>query len=118
MKKELNFLPEIINRQPSADIPVNGVTSKLLQAGQQQFIFMEFEQGAEIEAHSHNAQWGVVLDGKIELTIDGIKHIFKKGDTYFIDKDVIHSAKIYKGFKDLTLFDQPDRYKVKKQHHQ
>ncbi len=113
MSKKKSFFPNIINNHPDADIPINGVASKLIQANDQQFIFMEFENDIEVPVHSHNAQWGVVLDGEIELTIDGKISLLKKGDTYFIDKDVPHSAKIKKGYKDLTLFDQADRYKGK-----
>jgi quercetin dioxygenase-like cupin family protein len=104
------FFPEMITRYPGADIPLDGVTSRLIQAGQQQFIFMEFDCDVEVPAHSHNAQWGVVLEGQIELNIDGQTRIFTKGDSYFVDR--MHSAKIKKGYKDLTLFDQADRYKV------
>jgi len=105
--------PGIIDRHPEADIPIPGLTSRLIQAGDQQFVFMAFAEDAVIPVHSHNAQWGVVLDGEIELTINGkIKHL-KKGDSYFIEKGVPHSARISEGYKDLTLFDQPDRYKKK-----
>ena len=112
MKTE-TFFPEIITKHNNADIPIDGVESYLIQARQQQFIFMEFDRDIEVPEHSHNAQWGVVLDGKMELTIAGQPRILKKGDTYYIDKDVKHSAKIKKGYKDLTLFDQADRYKTK-----
>lgn len=108
------FFPDIITGHPSADIPIDGVKSNLIQAGQQQFIFMQFNKDIEVPEHSHEAQWGVVLDGTIELTIAGQKKKLSKGDTYFIDKDVRHSAKIRKGYADLTLFNQSDRYKVKK----
>ena len=57
------IFPEMISRNPSADIPHEGLTSHLVQAGEQQFIFMEFDHGIEVAAHAHNAQWGVVLDG-------------------------------------------------------
>jgi len=92
---------------------LDGVNSRLVQAGEQQFIFMEFDRDVEVPNHSHNAQWGVVLAGQMEMTIDGKTQTFTKGDTYFIGRDVMHSAKIKKGYKDLTLFDQPDRYKEK-----
>jgi quercetin dioxygenase-like cupin family protein len=108
------FPPAIITSHPSADIPFEGVKSHLIQAGEQQFIFMEFEKDVEVPEHSHEAQWAVVLDGEIEMTIGGVKTVFKKGDTYFVEKGVKHSAKIKKGYIDLTLFNQPDRYKVKK----
>ncbi|WP_196891600.1 cupin domain-containing protein [Aureivirga marina] len=104
------FLPEIITRHPKAKIPLNGLDSRLIQAGNQQFIFMEFDEDVEVPPHSHNAQWGIILEGEMEITIAGKVHNFKKGDHYFIEKDVIHSAKIKAGYKDLTFFDQKDRY--------
>lgn len=109
----MTFFPDIINRHPSAGLPFEGVTSRLIQAGQQQFVFMEFDQDVDIPAHSHNAQWGVVLEGQMDLTVDGQTRTLTKGESYYIDKDVVHSAKIKKGYKDLTLFDQADRYKEK-----
>ncbi|UOB17480.1 cupin domain-containing protein [Abyssalbus ytuae] len=104
--------PEIIDRHPSAKILLEGVISRLVQAGNQQFIFMEFEKDVEVPTHSHNAQWGVVLEGEMELTVNGEPRILKKGDSYFLEKGVLHSAKIKAGYKDLTLFDEADRYKA------
>ena len=111
MKKRVGQFPKIIDRHPGAEISLDGVESRLIQAGNQQLIFMAFDKDAEVPIHSHNAQWGVVLDGKMELTINGKTLYLKKGDSYYIGKDVPHSAKIFKGYKDLTLFDQADRYK-------
>jgi len=112
MPKE-NFFPVIIINLPEADIPIEGVHSYLFQGENQQFIFMSFENYVEVPEHSHEAQWGVILDGEIELTIEGKKHILTKGNTYFIPNNVKHSARIKKGYKDLTLFNQKDRYKAK-----
>lgn len=106
-------LPDIITNLPQADIPIEGVKSHLAQSGDQQFVFMTFEKDVEVPDHFHEAQWCVVLEGEIELTIDGKKNVFKKGDTYFIPKNVKHSAKIKKGYSDLNLFNQKDRYKRK-----
>jgi quercetin dioxygenase-like cupin family protein len=108
-----DFFPEMITKLPEADIPIEGVRSHLFQGQNQQFIFMSFEKDAEVPEHSHEGQWAVVLDGEIELTIDGKKYVFKKGDTYYIPRGVKHGARIRRGYKDLTLFDQKDRYKVK-----
>jgi len=83
-----NFFPDIITNLPQANIPVEGVNSHLFQGENQQLIFMSFDNDAIVSEHSHEAQWGVILDGEIELTIDGRKHIFTKGDTYYIPKDV------------------------------
>jgi quercetin dioxygenase-like cupin family protein len=110
---EDNFFPEMITKLPEADIPIEGVTSHLFQGQDQQFIFMSFDKDVQVPEHSHEGQWAVVLDGEIELTIDGKKSTFKRGDTYFIPKGIKHGARIKKGYKDLTLFDQKDRYKAK-----
>ena len=107
-----DFLPEMIRGLPQADIPIEGLTSRLLQCENHQAVFMSFEKDVEVSEHSHEAQWGVVLDGEIELIIKGTKKIYRKGDSYFIPKDIPHSAHIKAGYKDLTLFNQKDRYKV------
>jgi quercetin dioxygenase-like cupin family protein len=112
MSKE-EFFPEMITNLPEADIPIQGLHSYLFQGEEQQFVFMSFENDVEVPEHSHEAQWGVVLDGEIELTIDSKKCILTNGDTYFVPKDVKHSARIRKGYKDLTLFNQKDRYRAK-----
>jgi quercetin dioxygenase-like cupin family protein len=108
-----DFFPEIITNLPEADIPIEGLRSHILQGQNTQILFMSFENDVEVPEHSHEAQWGVVLEGETELTIDGRHHILGKGDTHFIPKDVQHSAKINKSYKDLTLFNQSDRYKAK-----
>jgi quercetin dioxygenase-like cupin family protein len=108
-----DFFPDIITNLPEADIPIEGLRSHLFQGKNQQVVFMSFEKDAEIAEHSHEAQWGVILDGEIELTIGGKEYKFTRGDTYFIPKGVKHSARIRKGYKDLTLFNQKDRYKAK-----
>ena len=112
MAKE-DFFPEIVTKLPQAEIPFEGIRSHLFQGQNQQFVFMSFDKDAEVPEHSHEAQWGVVLDGEIELTIEGKKHILRRGDTYSIPRGVPHSARIKRGYKDLTLFDQKDRYKAK-----
>jgi quercetin dioxygenase-like cupin family protein len=40
---------------------------------------MEFEKDTEVPPHSHNAQWGIVLEGEMEIIISGKLHHLKKG---------------------------------------
>jgi quercetin dioxygenase-like cupin family protein len=74
---------------------------------------MEFGEDVELPGHSHESQWGVVLEGKIDLTIDGVERTCTKDDRIFIPKGVKHSAKIYAGYADISFFNQKDRYKSK-----
>ncbi len=107
------IFPEPIVNLPEADIPLEGVKAYLAQGERFQIIFMKFEKDVILEEHSHESQWGVVLEGKIEIIIDGKLFQFKEGDRYFIPKGIKHSGKIYRGYVDITYFNQKDRYKIK-----
>ncbi len=108
------IFPEPILKFPKADIPIKGCSAYLSQSEGHQIIFMEFSEDADLSEHSHAAQIGFVLEGKIDLVINGAKHTYTKGDRYFIPEGVKHSGRIYAGYADITLFAQSDRYGVKK----
>ncbi len=105
-----NIFPEPILRLAAANVPLFGVSARLSQGDTHQILFMEFSEDAEVTEHSHEAQWGVVLEGVIDLVIDGKEHTFRKGDRYFIPEGVAHSARIRAGYADITFFDAADRY--------
>lgn len=104
------IFPEPILNLPKANMPVDGVKAYLSQGEDHQIIFMEFSELAEVPEHSHASQWGIVLEGMIDLIIAGEKKTFFKGDRYFIPENVPHSAKVYSGYADITFFNQKDRY--------
>ncbi len=105
-----DVFPEPITALPLADIPLEGVKGYLLQGKGQQVLFMEFSKDVELPEHTHEAQWGVVIEGRIDLVIDGNLHMFTKGDRYFIPEGVSHSARVHAGYADITYFDTKDRY--------
>lgn len=107
------IFPESIINLPEANIPLEGLTAYLSQGDNHQILFMEFDEDVELAEHSHDSQYGIVLEGKIELTIDGVKNTYQKGDRYYIPKSVKHSGKIFAGYADITFFNEKDRYKKK-----
>lgn len=107
-----NF-PEIISNLPKADIPIKGLSAFLFQGEEQQILFMEFSEDTAVPEHSHEAQWGTVLAGEIELIIEGEKSVLHSGESYFIPANAKHSAMIRAGYKDITIFNQKDRYLAK-----
>jgi len=109
------IFPKPILNLPKADIPIDGLVAYLSQGENHQILFMEFEKDVELLEHSHEDQWGIVLKGKIDLIINGVTQTFQRGDSYFIPKDVKHSAKIYAGYADVTFFNQKDRYQIKRE---
>ncbi len=108
-----DIFPDPIRQLPKANIPLDGVTAYLSQGNGHQIIFMEFARDINLPEHAHAGQWGVVLEGTIELCIGGIPLRYKKGDRYYIPEGVPHSGKISAGYADMTFFDQADRYQEK-----
>ncbi len=104
--------PEPITKFPKADIPVDGLTAYLSQADTHQTLYMVFENDVELPEHSHEDQVGFVLNGRMELEIAGRKKLLEKGDSYHVPAGVLHSAKIFAGYADITVFMQTDRYSV------
>lgn len=108
-----SIFPSPVENLPKADIPIEGLKAYLSQGSDHQIIFMQFDKDVEIPPHSHEAQWGIVLEGKIDVTFNGVTTSYKKGDRYFLEKGTVHSVKIYAGYADMTFFDQKERYSVK-----
>jgi mannose-6-phosphate isomerase-like protein (cupin superfamily) len=108
-----DIFPDPIRDLPEAEIPLDGITAYLSQSDSHQILFMQADKDVDLPEHSHAAQAGIVLEGTIELIIDGKKQTFKKGDRYYIPEGVTHSGKIYAGYADVTFFNDPDRYSKK-----
>jgi quercetin dioxygenase-like cupin family protein len=106
--------PPMIDKLPEIDIPVPGVQGRLLQATEMQAVFFSVETTGEIPPHAHQAQWGVVLEGEMELTVDGVSRRCGRGDSYFIPAGTVHAVRILSPLKALDVFDEPNRYGVKK----
>ena len=107
------MFPEAIMNLAQASIPLSGCTAHMIQGENEQVLFMTFEEDVELPEHVHDAQWGIVLSGKIEMTIGGEKKEYTKGENFYIPKGIRHSGKIYAGYSDITYFNQKDRYKKK-----
>jgi quercetin dioxygenase-like cupin family protein len=108
-----SIFPESILKLPKADIPIEGINAYLSQGNNYQIIFMEFDKDAIIPEHSHESQWEVVLEGKVDYWEGDIKHSYSKGDRFFVPKGTKHSAKVYAGYSSIVFFNQKERYKKK-----
>ena len=107
------IFPDPIQALPEADIPLCGITAYLSQAATHQIIFMEFAEDVDLPEHAHESQVGFVLEGTIDLCIDGVLQTHTKGDRYFIPAGVKHSVKIHAGYADITFFNESHRYQAK-----
>jgi quercetin dioxygenase-like cupin family protein len=105
--------PEMIDNLPQVDLPLEGVSGKLLQASDKQVVFFEIDPIGSVPLHQHGAQWGIVVQGEMELTIGQQTRTYRQGDSYFIPAGVKHGATFKTHFKAIDVFDEPDRYRVR-----
>ena len=105
-----DFYPPFIRNLPLADLSFPGIVAHMLQGDRGQAVFFEIEAGAEIPPHSHGDQWGVVLDGEMELTIGGETRRYRPGDSYFIPAGTVHGARFPTRVRVFDLFADAQRY--------
>jgi quercetin dioxygenase-like cupin family protein len=106
--------PEIVRRLPEADVPFRGISVRLLQGPTASAIFVEAMEDSAVPAHSHGAQWGVVVAGELVLTIGGRTRTYGSGQEYLIPAGVVHAATLKKGVRVIDFFDDPNRYRPRK----
>ena len=106
--------PEVITCLPEADVPFENAKAWILQADNSQLVFFEFQPDINLPEHSHRyAQWGIVIDGRMELTVDGKPRTCGKGGEYLIPAGAKHSAKFPCKTRVMDLFSEKHRYKPK-----
>jgi quercetin dioxygenase-like cupin family protein len=105
--------PKIITSLPEADIDSEGVRGWIAQGDNHQMVFFEINPSAVVPEHSHNAQWGIVVEEEMELVIDGKARFYRKGDEYFIPTRTRHSAKFLTKCRIIDFFTDKTRFKPK-----
>jgi len=108
-----SIFPQPILNLTEVKVPFEGVNGYIVQGENEQVVFMEFEKDVDVPEHSHESQWEIVLEGKVDYYEDGIKHTYKKGDRFFVQKGKKHFAKVYAGYTCIMFFNQKDRYQKK-----
>jgi quercetin dioxygenase-like cupin family protein len=114
MNGEQTGYPEIITRLPEADISIKGIKAYILQGEKHQLVFFEIGPSAQVPEHNHDYdQWGMMIEGKMELTIEGETRICKKGDEYVIPAHAKHHARFLSKSRVMDFFSEKSRYKIK-----
>jgi quercetin dioxygenase-like cupin family protein len=105
--------PDMIRNLPEIDINLEGVRGWLLQGGDMQVVFFDIQPVGVVPPHSHCAQWGMMLEGEMSLTIGDETKVYRKGDWYYIPEGTVHSANFLTRVNVIDIFDAPDRYKAR-----
>jgi mannose-6-phosphate isomerase-like protein (cupin superfamily) len=106
--------PEMITDLPEIDIPFEGMKGWLLQGIDRQVIFLIIEPIGKRPEHYHGEEWGVVIEGEVELVVDGVKKVYRKGDEYHIPAGIFHSATYRTQFKAIAVFAEANLFKPKR----
>lgn len=102
--------PDIIKKLPKVKHSMDGVEGWLAQGENFQIAFFEIQPTAKVPPHSHGAQFGVVIEGEMVLTIGADTRVYSKGDTYDIPEGVTHHAEPKSIVLAMDFFDDADRY--------
>ncbi|MBI4462514.1 MAG: cupin domain-containing protein [Acidobacteria bacterium] len=105
--------PPPIEALPEADISFPGIRGWLLASPQGQVVFMDIAPIGEVPPHAHGAQWGIVVEGEMVLTIGSETRTYRKGDSYYIPAGTVHSARFNSRVLVVDFFADPDRYRPK-----
>jgi len=109
----MEIYPDMIRGLPEVDTPVAGIRGRLLQGERTQVVFFDIAAGAQVPPHAHCAQWGLMIEGEMALTIGGRPGVYRKGDRYFIPAGVVHAAEFRTRVFVMDVFDDAARYKIK-----
>lgn len=112
--QHISGYPNVITQLPQAEISVSGAKAWILQAESTQMVFFEFESDTIVPEHSHDyAQWGMVIQGEMELIIDGRSRICEKGSEYLIPAGAKHFVRFLGKTRVMDYFSEKNRYKPK-----
>ena len=108
--------PSFVQLLPEAELPAPGLRGWLLQGDTGQVLYHESDAEVDLPEHAHGEQWGVILRGRMELTIEGRIRILTRGDTYHVPAGARHRVHLFPGFRAVEHVGERNGYRVKTGH--
>lgn len=82
-----------------------GIKARFIHTVNNTIGFIKLDEGAVLAKHSHiHEQTTIILEGKLEMTIDGKTKTFKPGMIAMIPSNISHSAKAITKCKVTDVF--------------
>ena len=98
--------PPMVEQWPEADLRIEGLSGRILKGEHGWVIFMAADRDVVVPQHRHGAQWGVVLDGMMTLTVGDSTRSYRCGESHYIPEGVDHEATLYAGWRGLYVFER------------
>jgi quercetin dioxygenase-like cupin family protein len=109
-----NALPEFIKALPAPDVEMEGLNASMV-TGDALVLFFTLDRRHDTPEHTHSDEWGVILEGECDITIDGNTTKYRRGDTYFVPAGTPHSVVSYAGLSAIEVFADPNRFVARKE---
>ena len=104
--------PTAITDLPQADIQAKGIRGWIAQGVNHQIVFFEMEPFSEVPEHSHDyVQWGIVVEGRVKLTVGNETRVYEKGEQYIIPAHEKHYATFLTACRIIDFFREKMRFK-------
>ena len=100
--------PELIQDLPEARLEFEGLRGWRLSSEKGMVMFMAAGKDIEVPTHHHEAQWGIVVAGEMDLIMHGETRTYRAGETHFIPAGVDHAARLRAGWRGIYVFARPD----------
>ena len=108
-------LPDFILALPEVDLPLprDMVVGHAVKSDDALTVFFLIKKDTTLPPHSHKGQWGTVLAGRIELTMDGETRTYEPGESYNIPSGTVHGGFLPAGTVVMDVFEEADRYALR-----
>lgn len=71
-----------------------GFNARMIHTDNLTLAYVDVDEGADLSEHSHvHEQVLNMLEGRFELTVNGVPHILEAGDVFAIPSNVPHSGR-------------------------
>jgi quercetin dioxygenase-like cupin family protein len=97
--------PPSIRRLPRATLA--GADVFVHEAGNSQILFIEVppdHPAVTVPTHTHDVEWGVVVEGSILMDLNGTTEEHKAGDTHLIPAQLPHAFTFRPGTSSIHYF--------------
>lgn len=102
------IFPDLITKLPEAGYNIDGLHIYISHTDSHEIWFLETDIEIDYPPHTHKAQWGIVLEGTMEFTMNGLTKQYSKGDRYYIPEGVMHSIKMSAGYAEVFFLNDSE----------
>lgn len=107
------FIRSLPEAEPAPPPALSGKIRRWIMQGSPsgQVLFAESDVDGTVPFHKHGEQWGVVIEGRIEITAGGKTRAYNRGDTYYIPAGTLHQVRAYAGTRLIDFFEDQERWR-------